>query len=29
MLDGGQKLNVRGYIGFSWVGRSQQWERQP
>lgn len=29
MLDGGQKLNVRGYIGFSWVGRSQVWERQP
>ena len=29
MLDGGQKLNVRGYIGFSWVGLSQQWERQP
>jgi uncharacterized protein (DUF2147 family) len=29
MLDDGQKLNVRGYIGFSWVGRSQVWERQP
>ena len=29
MLDGGQKLNVRGYVGFSWVGRSQVWERQP
>jgi len=29
MLDGGQKLKVRGYIGFSWVGRSQEWERQP
>ena len=27
--EGGQKLNVRGYIGFSWVGRSQVWERQP
>lgn len=29
MLDGGQKLNVRGYIGFSWVGKTQVWERQP
>jgi uncharacterized protein (DUF2147 family) len=29
MLDGGQKLNVRGFIGFSLLGRSQQWERQP
>src|SRR5574337_796792 len=29
MLDGCQKRNVRGYIGFSWFGRSQQWERQP
>ena len=29
MRDGGQKLNVRGYIGFSWVGRSQVWDRQP
>jgi uncharacterized protein (DUF2147 family) len=28
MLDGGQKLNVRGYIGFSWVGKTQVWERQ-
>ncbi len=29
MLDGGQKLNVRGFIGFSFIGRSQIWERQP
>ena len=29
MLDGGQKLKVRGFIGFSWIGRSQEWERQP
>lgn len=26
--DGGQKLVVRGYIGFSLVGRSQTWNRQ-
>ncbi len=29
MLDGGQKLKLRGFIGFSWIGRSQVWERQP
>ena len=29
LKDGGQKLNVRGYIGFSCIGRSQVWERQP
>ena len=29
MLDGGRKLSVRGFIGFSWIGRSQVWERQP
>ncbi|MFC5740913.1 DUF2147 domain-containing protein [Dyella tabacisoli] len=27
-VDGGAKLNVRGYIGFSLLGRSQVWERQ-
>lgn len=27
MLDGGQKLKVRGFIGFSLFGRSQVWER--
>lgn len=27
VVDGGQKLDVRGYIGFSWAGRSQTWER--
>lgn len=26
--DGGRKLNVRGYIGFSLMGRSQVWLRQ-
>ena len=26
--DGGLKLNVRGYIGFSLMGRSQVWQRQ-
>ena len=25
--DGGEKLNVRGYIGFSMLGRTQVWER--
>lgn len=29
LLDDGQKLKVRGYIGFSWVGKTQVWERQP
>lgn len=28
LKDGGQKLVVRGYIGFSLVGRSQTWNRQ-
>lgn len=27
LLDDGQKLEVRGYIGFSLLGRSQTWER--
>ncbi|BDU20826.1 DUF2147 domain-containing protein [Dyella sp. GSA-30] len=26
--DGGSKLDVHGYIGFSLIGRSQIWERQ-
>jgi uncharacterized protein (DUF2147 family) len=26
--DSGQKLDVRGYIGFSLIGRSQTWQRQ-
>jgi len=26
--DGGKKLNVRGYIGISWIGRSQVWVRE-
>lgn len=26
--DGGNKLNVRGYIGFSLLGRTQTWERK-
>ena len=29
MLEGGQKLDVHGYIGFALLGRSQVWERQP
>lgn len=28
MKDGGQKLDVHGYIGFSLFGRSQIWERR-
>lgn len=27
LVDGGRKLKVRGYIGFSWLGRTQVWER--
>jgi uncharacterized protein (DUF2147 family) len=26
--DDGKKLEVRGFIGFSLLGRSQTWERQ-
>jgi len=26
--EGGKKLNVRGYIGFSWLGRTQTWTRE-
>lgn len=26
--DGAKKLNVRGYIGFPWIGRSQIWVRE-
>ncbi|MGA8276911.1 MAG: DUF2147 domain-containing protein [Rhodanobacteraceae bacterium] len=29
LTDEGQKLDVRGFIGFSWLGRTQTWERQP
>jgi uncharacterized protein (DUF2147 family) len=29
LMDGGQKLDVHGYIGFAMLGRSQVWERQP
>lgn len=28
MEDGGQKLNVRGYVGFALMGRTQTWERK-
>lgn len=28
LADGGRKLDVHGYIGFSLLGRSQTWERQ-
>jgi uncharacterized protein (DUF2147 family) len=27
LADGGQKLDVHGYIGFALFGRSQVWER--
>lgn len=29
LKDGGQKLDVHGYIGFSLLGRSQTWTREP
>jgi uncharacterized protein (DUF2147 family) len=28
MMDGGNKLDVHGYIGFALLGRSQVWERK-
>jgi uncharacterized protein (DUF2147 family) len=28
LVDNGQKLDVRGFIGFSLLGRTQTWERQ-
>lgn len=28
LLDGGKKLEVRGFLGISMLGRSQVWERQ-
>jgi len=28
LTDGGQKLEVRGFVGFSLLGRTQTWERQ-
>ncbi len=28
LADGGKKLNVRGFIGFSLLGRTQTWNRQ-
>jgi uncharacterized protein (DUF2147 family) len=28
MIDGGKKLEVRGFIGFSFFGRSQTWIRE-
>ncbi|HTA65655.1 MAG TPA: DUF2147 domain-containing protein [Xanthomonadaceae bacterium] len=27
VIEGGQSLIVRGYLGFSWIGRSQTWHR--
>ena len=27
VIEGGTKLDVRGYIGFAFAGRSQVWER--
>ena len=29
LIDNGQKLSVRGFIGFSLLGRSQVWLREP
>jgi uncharacterized protein (DUF2147 family) len=28
LADGGKKLNVRGFIGFSLLGRTQVWDRE-
>ena len=28
-MEGGKKLSVRGFIGFSMIGRSQVWTREP
>lgn len=28
LFDGGQKLEVRGFLGFSLLGRTQTWERE-
>jgi uncharacterized protein (DUF2147 family) len=28
LIDGGKKLNVRGFIGFALLGRTQTWNRQ-
>lgn len=28
LIEGGSKLNVRGFLGFSLLGRTQVWERQ-
>ncbi|MEE9310657.1 MAG: DUF2147 domain-containing protein [Cocleimonas sp.] len=28
LIDGGKKLNVRGFIGFALIGRTQTWNRQ-
>jgi uncharacterized protein (DUF2147 family) len=28
-IDGGAKLEVRGYMGFSLLGRTQTWIREP
>lgn len=27
LTDGGKKLKVRGYLGFSWIGRTEEFER--
>lgn len=29
LSNGGHSLIVRGYLGFSWIGRSQTWQRAP
>jgi uncharacterized protein (DUF2147 family) len=29
LVDGGQKIDLRGYVGFSLLGRTQHWTREP
>jgi uncharacterized protein (DUF2147 family) len=29
LIEGGKKLEVRGFIGFSLLGRTQTWVREP
>ncbi|MBW8899632.1 MAG: DUF2147 domain-containing protein, partial [Massilia sp.] len=28
LVEGGKAMNVRGYIGMPWIGRTQRWIRQ-
>jgi uncharacterized protein (DUF2147 family) len=29
LIDGGRKLDVRGFVGMSLLGRTQTWVREP